>query len=289
MAVIEAEAASVREVFSRFAAGDSLYALAKWLTVSEVPTRTGSAWNQSSVRGILTNPRYVGRVVYQGKIVPVESRWTPLVEAEVFDHVQERINDPRRRKQQGTDRKHLGSGLYLCAVCGRVLQGWSGARYACRFAVGNGGGHANRTREPVDAYVIAVLRARLGRSDLTDLLPAVEDEAAQRAASKIRLLRARLATVEGDYDSGLIDGRRFRVASEKIMSELSTAEQESSQAGAKHVLHLVRAPDPVAAFDAATLMLKRGILDALCVVRLKAGKRGSRMFRPGSVDIQWKE
>ena len=288
MAIVEAEATAVREVFDRFASGDSLRALAKRLTESGVPTRFGRSWSPTSVRQILTNPRYAGRVVYQGNLVPVEGQWTPLVAAEVFDHVQERVNDPRRRKQQGTDRKHLGSGLYLCAVCGNVLQAWSGHRYACRAAIGNGGGHANRSRGPVDDYVTTVLRERLARADLADLLPAVEDEAGQRAAEKIRLLRARLATVEGDYDAGLIDGRRYNVASEKIMAELGAAELESARAGAKHVLHLVRAPDPVTAFETASLMIKRGIVDALCLVRLRAGRRGSRRFDPDSVVIDWK-
>ena len=43
--VIEAEAAVIRTLFQRFAAGDSLKGLAAWLTETKVPTRHGGPWN----------------------------------------------------------------------------------------------------------------------------------------------------------------------------------------------------------------------------------------------------
>ena len=60
--IIEAEAAIMRDVFARFHAGDSLRGIAAWLNETGVPTRRGKPWNPSSVRDILTNPRYCGRV-----------------------------------------------------------------------------------------------------------------------------------------------------------------------------------------------------------------------------------
>ena len=36
----------------------------------------------------------------------------------IFDLVQHMLGDPRRRTQQGTDRKHIGASIYRCGVCG---------------------------------------------------------------------------------------------------------------------------------------------------------------------------
>ncbi|MEU7782630.1 recombinase family protein [Amycolatopsis sp. NPDC049159] len=47
--VIESEAVIVRELFDRFAAGDSLRALAAWLTEADVSTRHGRPWNPSGL------------------------------------------------------------------------------------------------------------------------------------------------------------------------------------------------------------------------------------------------
>jgi len=44
-----------------------------------------------------------------------------LIDEGIFDAVTRRLNDPRRRKQFGTDRRYLGSGLYLCGMCGAAL------------------------------------------------------------------------------------------------------------------------------------------------------------------------
>jgi hypothetical protein len=102
--VVEHEAAVVRQMFTRFYAGDSLRGIVAWLAAQGVPTRSGRPWNPSSVRTILTNPRYAGRVVYHGQY-PGEvngkmGAWTQLVEEWLFDAVQASVaSDPRRRKQ----------------------------------------------------------------------------------------------------------------------------------------------------------------------------------------------
>ena len=43
------------------------------------------------------------------------------------------------------------------------------------------------------------------------------------------------------------------------------------------------------AFDAASLMVRRRVIDALLDVRLKPGKRGCKTFDPDSVILTWKE
>lgn len=161
--VVEREAKIIREIFGRFAAGDSLRGLARWLDETGAPTRHGGKWDSSSVRTILTNPRYAGRAIYQGKTTGKNGAWKALVDPTEFDLVQARLSDPRRRTQVGTDRKHLGSGLYRCGVCGVRVRHWSGNRYRCPNAC------VNRSQGPVDGFVIAVMRARLAQPDLEKL------------------------------------------------------------------------------------------------------------------------
>ena len=153
---IEDEAEVVERMFARFHAGDSLRGLVAWLTGEGVPTRSGRPWNPSSVRTILTNPRYAGRAVYQGKPPNGQAgAWPPLVEEWLFDAVQAKLSDPRRRKQVGTDPEHhCGSGLYLCGICGNPVRpplhqrpptgGVSQLRYRCPE-----GGHVTRSAAPL--------------------------------------------------------------------------------------------------------------------------------------------
>lgn len=129
---VPAEAEIVRRVFALFYNGESLKSIARTLTDEAAPTRAvlrardkgqpepPVRWNPSSVRDILTNPRYAGRVFYNGQVLDgVRGDWEPLVAEEVFDVVAARLADPQRKTQNGTDRRHLGSGLYMCDVLQR--------------------------------------------------------------------------------------------------------------------------------------------------------------------------
>ncbi len=214
--VIPDEAETVRDIFARFAAGESLKGLVRWLTKTGRTTRHGKAWSPSTVRTILTNPRYAGHAVYRGaRHGAVEGTWQRLVTPETFAVVQHRLTDPRRAtNRQGTDRKHLGSGLYRCS-CGLPMRGWSGNRYRCAD------GCYSRSGTEVDPLVEAVVVERLSRPDLAELLTdRGGSERAEALLSEVRRLRDRLAAVEGDYDAGLIDGRRYATATEKIEAEL---------------------------------------------------------------------
>jgi site-specific DNA recombinase len=280
------EAAIVAEMFERFHAGDSLRGIVAWLSETGVPTRNGRPWNPSSVRTILVNPRYAGRAVYDGKVNGRTGTWEPVVEEWLFDDVQVKLTDPRRRSQVGTDRKYLGSGLYLCAVCDRPVRSHTSAGVGPRYRCPEGG-HLTRSASAIDAYVLAVLRERLGRPDLQGLLTAPESPQAREAAAEIRRLRGRLRKTEADYDADLIDGRRYKIKSEKVRAELAAAEAARTRLLAgSGVARTLTAPDPVTAFGAAPLGIQRAVLAFFMTVRLAPAPRG-RHFDPGTVYIEW--
>lgn len=281
--IVEDEAARVKELFERFAAGDSLKSLAAWLADTGAPTRRGGKWNPSSVSTILKNPRYAGRAVYDGRETGKRGAWTPIIDEDTFAVVASRLRDPRRRTAHGTDRKHLGGGLYLCgaADCGRPVVTWSGSRYRCPD------GHVTRSRGPVDRWVLMIVLARLARRDLADLLPKADPEAVKALDAEASALRRHIEAIESDYDDRLIDGRRYQVATAKAKAELADVEnrRRALGAGAGAAAAILTADDPVAAFEAAPLMLQRAVIDTLYVVRLHSAPRGSRTFKPETVQV----
>jgi site-specific DNA recombinase len=276
-----AEADIVRNMFARFLAGDSLRGITAWLNESDMTPRHGTAWCPSTVRGILLNPRYAGLAVYCGELNGHKGDWDPIVDESTFALVKSKLGDPRRRTQVGTHRKHLGAGLFLCGVCERAVRSHSGGRYRCPA-----GGHITRIAASIDDFVLHVARARLARPDLSDLLVLPDAESRQRDAEHARL-QARVATVEGDYDSGLIDGLRYKVAMDKLRTELDRLESKRARTiagvGAAPTL---TAPDPVAAFEAAPLGVQRTVLNFLFTVHLDPAPRGYK-FEAETVRIKW--
>jgi len=287
-ALVEHEATVVREMFERFHAGESLHSIAAAFNEAGIATRNGRRWNPSTIRSILVNPRYCGRAVYCGAANGHQGGWESIVDETLWDLVNARLADPRRRKQVGTHRKHLGAGLYLCDVCGLPVRSHGGGgvlRYRCPE------GHLIRSAAPIDEAVLRVLRGVLARREFAGLLAVPESGEARKIADEVKRLRGRLVQTEADYDNDVIDGLRYKTKTEKLKADLEKAERAQARllAGSGAASPVLSAPDPVAAFDKAALGTQREILGLLMEVRLLPALRGRKGFDPDTVKIEPRE
>ena len=69
IAVVSEEAAVVERVFRWAADGRSLPFIAKALREEKAPTRNGGTWRPSTIRGMLRNLFYTGRVDFDGEVI----------------------------------------------------------------------------------------------------------------------------------------------------------------------------------------------------------------------------
>ena len=149
--IIEHEAALVAELFRRYADdGASIAELARWLTDSGVPTRTGKhRWDRSVIWGMLRNPAYAGRAVFGktmivhespalNRVARLQGRSTPrasktvnrpraegseipvpaIVSEDTIDRVAQRLADNKRFASRNSRNPSLLQGLAACAACG---------------------------------------------------------------------------------------------------------------------------------------------------------------------------
>lgn len=278
------EAEVVRTIFDRFLESRSLRTVARSLAADGIETRHGKPWHPSSVQTILRNPRYAGRAVYQGQQTGERGAWVAIVTDEEHERVQAILDDPQRtaNRSGNTERKHLGSGLYVCDVCRVPVSSWSGGRYRCRE-----GAHVNRAMRPVDEYVRSVIAARLARPDVAGLLLTPSTSSTVRLLEEVERIRKRLARNDADYDAGYIDGPRYKAARDRGQDELGRAQGELASAqSSSQLAPVLTAPDPAAAFLDAPLMVQRAVVNTLAVVSLSRGTRYSRTFDPSTVKIK---
>lgn len=265
------------------------------------PITPDGPWGPSTVLGILRNPRYAGLSTYTPKTAqpdggrrrtwkaqilrddagePIRGQWEAIVGEELWWRVQDILDNTERvtNTSGSTKRKHLGSGLYRCGVCGAKVTG-APRGYRCA-------GHVTRTGSHIDKFVMDLIAARLSQPDALKRVPVVENDKGVDTA--ISEQRARILRAQHDYDEELIEARdlkRVRDAAEARIAELEAQRFANASGGLAPVLG---AEVPSIAFKEASVTVKREVIDTLCTITLKPHRRGIKGFNPESVEVVWK-
>ena len=134
--VVEEEAVIVREIYDRYLAGETINDIAKWLTSQGIPTPGGKQkWSVSTIRSILSNEKYKGEALLQktyvadyltkevkknnGEVasVRVYNSHEAIIEPEVFDRVQQLLEQQKKRRSKGHS-NHPFTRKLICGDCG---------------------------------------------------------------------------------------------------------------------------------------------------------------------------
>lgn len=123
----DANAAVVREIFTRVAAGDLFVDIARDLNAQGIKTSKGANWNKGSFQSICQNERYRGIYIY-GDVRVVDG--IPRI---VSDDLWYRVQEAMRMKKNPVGTRHrVGAEDYLltgklrCGHCGSYMTGVSG-------------------------------------------------------------------------------------------------------------------------------------------------------------------
>ncbi len=138
--VIPEEAATVRAIYQDFINGVPIIAIAKKLNSQGIRTKRGGPWENRTVRYILTNPVYTGKVrwcregandyhcstLLEGTMI-VDGEHEAIISQEDFDRAQQRMEDYLKRykgtapKAQRQEVSRMLQGLVKCSACGGTL------------------------------------------------------------------------------------------------------------------------------------------------------------------------
>lgn len=143
--VVPEQARIVREIFVRYASGQSLRQIAKWLHATGVePQWGGKEWYVSTVKYMLNNPAYKGGPVFgrrqwhtderrieQG-LNPGYSRLSPvedqviltsegIVDVGIWEQCQERLSENKETQSAPWEKRNMLSGLMRCQTCDRTM------------------------------------------------------------------------------------------------------------------------------------------------------------------------
>lgn len=130
----------VREMFRRYIAGDSLKKIKRWLDESGLAAPRGREWWEPTVRKILSNETYLGRVVYgkikkvkhpvtrnpvntrnDGEVIRVDNAFPAIIDQETFDKAQAILSRNESTRPQGGHPGNTLRGIGKCTVCEKHL------------------------------------------------------------------------------------------------------------------------------------------------------------------------
>lgn len=296
-AVVEGEAAAIKAGCEAVLSGRSLRQIARdWNDAGLRTRRTGGTWDGNSVRRVLDRPRNAALLEHRGEVVGAGD-WPAIVDEPTWQAVSALVSEPGRKVSPGYERRHLGSGLYLCGVCGKALS--SGASNQIRSYVCRPVKHLSRPVLAVDEVVRGVMAKRLRQPDVSDLIPQASGTGHARPDphAEARGTRERLDELAGMFASGAIDARQLAQASTTLRARLDELEQRIVAEGAARPLAgILGHHDPAAAFLAADVHAQGAVVDLLAVVTVLPQRRGrpagwqpgDSYFNPESVQIEWR-
>lgn len=296
--IVAEEATVLREAASAVLAQVTLAAIARDLRACGVPTVTGATWSARIVRDVLLKPAVAGLAAHTAEDedgTPVttlyEAAWEPILDRSTWEAVRAILDDPSRRTNAGTEPRWLGTGIYLCGVCGTPSLNVSGGKakgpgYVCRENA-----HLRRVAVPADAWVAEQICERLARDDAADLLlpaaaeGATADPAAlrqQEAALRARKKALAVAFAADDDADALAAG----IAA--INAQLDRVRADLTAATAPDPLKEFRGDvDPYAVWEGLPLARKREVARTLVKVTILPLTRRGRGFDPESVRVEF--
>lgn len=304
--VRQVEADALRAAYAAILAGVSLGAVARdWngrglFTPQSKRDGSPSPWTSQTVRPTLLNPRYAGfRAQGRGKAQRIVgmAEWPPIVSESTWRAAVAVIADPSRANPPRAGQALL-TGVGLCAVCGDETsstvhagaapsrRGRDGYRtYRCRAVLG----HLGRAAKPVDDFVTDVVIARLTRPDAHDLLVDRDRPDVDQLRMEALALRKRRTSLLNLAEDGTYTEAEVRDRARQLAGQIAAVEAKLADAGRVNILGpLVTTDDIRAVWDALDVDRQRAVIDTLMVVRLHPPGRGTRTFRPETVEIEWK-
>ena len=117
----EKEAEIVKFIFAQCLNGKSIKSIAKHLNDTGVPSRKGVKWGDSSIKQILLNPTYIGKVNSQKNNEAYAGKHEGLVSLEDFNAVQVIRENARPKVKKDQTLKNPLAGLLFCGCCGRAM------------------------------------------------------------------------------------------------------------------------------------------------------------------------
>ena len=201
----------VREIFQRYADGETVREIIEALNERHLLTRKGHEFRMNSFNRLLKNRKYIGEYRYKDVVIP--DAIPAIVPKELFERVQERMKKNQRAPARTkAEEEYLLTTKLFCGHCGRMMIGESGKGrngtihryYKCGAAKRRQGCHKKAVKKDWIEHIAVMYTIQRVFQD--DLIAQIADElvALQNTEdNSLPLLRRQLADTERGIENML--------------------------------------------------------------------------------------
>jgi site-specific DNA recombinase len=296
IAVRESEAVIIRDLATRFLAGESLSSLCKWLAKNEITTTRGGAWKLTGVARVLGGARWSGQREHHGEII-AKAVWPAIITPEETARIRAILDDPERRTNRSA-RSYLLAGLLRCGKCGisMVARPTSDGvrRYVCPGPPqGSGCGHTFIRADTLEQFVTEAVLYRLDSPELADALAGRvnSDEKAVTAQAQMVSTRAKLVELAEMFALGEISRLQLLAAQKVAQKQLTQAEKILASTTQTTILesHIGNARALADKWESLNLNRQKAIVGTLLDhLEIGPGVKGRKAFDPSRVKPVWR-
>jgi site-specific DNA recombinase len=313
-AVVEHEAAIVREVVSRLKAGEGMGSIVGDLNRRGLRTARGKYWQMTTMKRLLMSKRIIGIRSHNGVDYPAE--WHPLLSKEDWEQVQLilRAEDASEEQREVRARRYFLTGFLECGSCHAKMVGrnWRRPgdpaprpRYVCQKldtrGMKRGCGKTFRLAEPIDRLVAEAILYRYDTPELAAALRAVDQgEQLQALLNAYSGQKLKLDELIRDYASGLLNREQLALAKSVVEDAMEVTRKRLTETQTGRALAAIPPGQTVReAWESADVDWRRSLID-LVVRRIVVhpGRFGATRWRdstgrewnfdPNKIEILWK-
>ena len=137
LVIVPEEATIIRKIFNMYASGKGLRAIANSLNKEGYKTKRGNSFDTASIKEIILNPLYIGKVRFnryenwserrrKGKsenIILADGVHEPIITQELWDRVQAIQKSKAEKPMKNYEGNYILTGLMKCPFCGATMVG----------------------------------------------------------------------------------------------------------------------------------------------------------------------
>lgn len=118
LVVNEQEKEIVNRIYNMYLEGTSMLKIARTFNSEQIPSKRGGYWSQSTIKSILTNPLYIGKIRYgvnkkiQNKAFQVNGEQESLIDKDTFKSAQQMI----LKRKHYNSKKYPSENAYFSSV-----------------------------------------------------------------------------------------------------------------------------------------------------------------------------